>query len=256
MKLTFLGTGTSTGVPMVGCDCPVCTSDNPKNKRWRTSVYLTSGDAHILVDTTPEFREQALRYRVPRIDAVLFTHHHADHIFGFDDIRRYNTMQDCAIPAHASPETMKELKRIFDYVGTEKVKGFYRPRIDFRETDGAFDVAGLRIEPLTVEHGTTPTQGYLFTEGERSLAYVPDCSAMSDELISRLKGIDVVVLDGLRNRPHPSHLTIEDSTKLLQQIGARESYIVHICHDIDHDETDASLPDGIRLAYDGLVLEL
>ncbi len=256
MKMTFLGTGTSTGVPMIGCDCPVCTSDNPRNKRWRTSAYVTSGNARLLVDASPDFREQALRYKLPRIDAVLFTHHHADHIFGFDDIRRYNTMQDAVIPAYAAPETMSELKRIFDYVGTEKVEGFYRPRIDFREIDGPFEVEGLSIEPLAVEHGTTPTIGYMFTEEGKSIAYVPDCSGMSDKLVEKLKGIDVMVLDGLRHRPHMSHLTIKDSVKMLQRIGAKESYIIHICHDIDHDETEKTLPEGIRLAYDGLVLEL
>ena len=292
MKATLLGTGTSSGVPVIGCDCPVCTSDDPRNHRRRTGLYLEADGVSILVDAPPDFREQALQYSIPRIDAVFFTHSHADHIFGFDDIRRYNTIQDQIIPAYAHPETIADLKRIFDYIGTEKVKGFYRPRIEFKNIEGAVLLAGsgergagrgksgkrkaeilkcgagrvgsgqwavergaLGVVPLPVVHGTVATVGYLFTEHGRRLAYVPDCLIMPDKTLEMLKGVDVMILDALRHRPHKTHLTVEDSVKLLQKIGAKQSYITHMCHDLDHSETEALLPDGISVSYDGMVVE-
>lgn len=330
MKATLLGTGTSSGVPVIGCDCPVCLSDDPRNRRRRTGLYLEAGGVSILVDTPPDFREQALEYSIPRIDAVFFTHSHADHIFGFDDIRRYNTIQNQIIPAYAHPETIADLKRIFDYIGTEKVKGFYRPRIEFRSIEGSVSFrrsgettgnteeprrlgAGsgggpdpwptplaanqrtnegipqslgypygrsrmgrgrgssthgeeggsegmgdeaVEVVPLPVIHGPGVTVGYMFKEHGKKLAYVPDCSMMPDQTLEMIKGVDVMILDALRHRPHKTHLTVEDSVKLLQKIGAKRSYITHMCHDLDHEETEALLPDGMRVSYDGMMLEI
>jgi len=255
MKAVFLGTGTSVGVPIIGCDCAVCTSTDPRNRRRRTSLYLESDGTHVVVDTTPDFREQALQFKIPRVDAVLFTHSHADHIFGFDDIRRFNTMQDSVIPAYGSAETICDLRRVFNYIQTEKVPGVYRPRIEYMEITGPFDVGGIHVVPLHVIHGSKITMGFLFKGGGMTLGYVPDCLKMPDEAVEKLKGIDVMILDALRHKPHKTHLTLEDSVALLKRIGAKESYITHMCHDLDHCETGKLLPVNIHVSYDGLVIE-
>ncbi len=252
----LLGTGTSCGVPLIGCSCPVCTSDDPRNRRSRTSVYLVADGVHVLVDAAPDFREQALKYSLPRVDAVLFTHAHADHVFGFDDIRRFNTIQDCVIPAYASPSTMEDLRRIFDYISTDAVPGFYRPRIDFRTIDGPFEIESLCITPLSVEHGPLPTFGYLFEHAGRRLAYVPDCKQLTDEALSLLLNLDVMILDALRHRQHLTHMTIEESVAALKSIKAEASYLIHLSHDVDHAELESSLPENIRVAYDGMEIVL
>ncbi len=255
MKATFLGTGTSSGIPVIGCECPVCTSTNPRNRRRRTSLYVEAGGQHILVDTPPDFREQALQYKLPRVDVVLFTHAHADHILGFDDIRRYNRMQDCVIPAYASTTTMTDVRRVFDYVGRHAESGFYRPRIDFQEVDDAFQVGPVTVTPLPVQHGPKPADGYLYEHDGRALGYVPDCKEMDDVTVQRLTGVDIMILDALRYRPHNTHLTVEESAELLCRIAAGRSLIIHMCHDIDHEEVQQVLPGDIEVSYDGLVLE-
>ncbi len=255
MKAIFLGTGTSAGVPIIGCYCPVCASHDPHNRRLRTSLYLEAGGKHIVVDTTPDFREQALAHRLPRVDAVCFTHAHADHIFGFDDIRRYNTIQDEIIPAYASQDTLDNLLRVFNYISTERVAGFYRPRITFTAIDQPFDIGEVRVTPVEVQHGHNTILGFRFDSDGRSLGYVPDCSVMTEAAIDAFRGSDVMILDALRLRPHLTHLTLDDSVALLKQIGATTSYIIHLCHDLDHVETQAKLPETMHVSYDGLVLE-
>jgi len=257
MKLIFLGTGTSVGIPAIGCDCPVCTSGNPRNRRRRTSLYLEAAGTHVLVDTAPDFREQVLEYKVPRVDAVLITHAHADHIFGFDDIRRYNTIQGCRIPVYGSPEAMADMRRVFGYA--EKpggTPGVFRPHVTFEEIDGPFSVGGVSVEPFDVTHGETRTLGFLFGAEGKTAAYFPDCRRMGDDVVASLEGIDVMILDALKHKPHTTHLSLGESVDLLKRIGAGQSYIVHMCHDIDHDETEQALPDNIHVSYDGLALEL
>ena len=256
MKLTFLGTGTSTGIPAIGCDCEVCLSPDPRNQRRRASVYVEVGDAQVLIDTPPDFREQALIYKVRHIDAVLFTHSHADHMFGFDDIRRFNSIQDAVIPAHASTSVVADLRRVFDYIGVDPVPGVYRPRIEYREFNSApFAVGVLDVQPLPVEHGPKDTHGFLLHSDGRTLGYFPDCHRMSDAVVESLSGIDVMILDGLRHRPHTTHMTIAESVAVLTRIQAKQSYITHVGHDLDHGPTEADLPDGVLLAHDGLVLD-
>lgn len=252
MKATLLGTGTSSGVPLIGCDCPVCKSTDPRNRRRRTCLHLEAGGVHIQIDTPPDFREQALDYKVLQIDAVLFTHSHADHIFGFDDIRRFNTIQKCVIPAYADAATLKDLNRVFDYISTDKIPGFYRPQIDFITIDGAFEIGEIKITPLPVIHGYNPTFGFLFEADGKRLAYIPDCKEIPDKTLALLHDLDVMILDALRNRDHKTHMTIKESVATLQRIGAKQSYLVHLCHDSDHAELDASLPDGINVSYDGM----
>ena len=257
MKITFLGTGTSSGVPTIGCSCPVCVSDNPRNKRLRTSIYLEAGGLHVLVDTTPDFRTQALTYRIPRVDVVLLTHAHADHVLGFDDIRRYNTIQKSIIPVYGLPATMAYMNRTFDYVHKDHPAGTYRPLVEFHEITGELELGGLKIEPLEVVHGADPACGFLFTEGSIKAGYFPDCYEMPDGVTDRLSGIDIMILDVLRREPpHPTHMTLDKSVEQLKRIGAARSCLIHMCHDLDHDETQAALPPSMFVSYDGQVIEL
>ncbi|MBN2300991.1 MAG: MBL fold metallo-hydrolase [Lentisphaerae bacterium] len=257
MNITFLGTGTSSGIPIIGCDCPVCMSANPKNKRLRSSILVEADGVYLVVDTAPDFREQALRYRIPRVDAVLFTHAHADHVFGFDDIRRFNTIQGARIPAYGAPETINDLRRIFSYIGMNpKTKGLYRPDIEYHAVDNRFKIGDIFVEPLPVEHGGIATFGYVFEHLEKTVGYFPDCHEMSPAVIEKLRGIDIMILDALRYREHRTHLTVEASIAILKQIGAHSSYMTHMCHDVDHDELEDSLPTGMHVSYDGLVLTL
>ena len=253
-KATFLGTGTSSGIPIIGCDCAVCTSVDPRDIRRRTSLYVEAGGVHLLVDTPPDFREQALAYKLPRVDAVFFTHSHADHIFGFDDIRRYNTMQRQVIRAYAGKGTMQDLRRVFDYISTESQPGFYRPQIDFRLLEGPVALGGVTVEPLPVVHGPKPTNGFLFACGSVRFAYIPDCKKMPEATLARIRGVDVMVLDALRHRQHATHMTVAESLDCLARIGARDSYLIHLCHDLAHAELQAALPDGVHVACDGMVV--
>jgi phosphoribosyl 1,2-cyclic phosphate phosphodiesterase len=253
MKLTFLGTGTSVGIPVIGCDCRVCQSQDPRNKRRRSSLYVEAGGTHILIDTSLDFRDQALTFRVPRVDAVLITHSHADHIFGLDDIRRYNTIQGTIIPVYASAGTITDLKRIFSYINTSVPEpGVFRPRLEFKEVAGAFTAGAVTIEALHVVHGRSETYGYRLECEGKSVGYVPDCKTMPEETVARFRGVDVMILDGLRHRPHPTHVTLEDALDLLKRIGAKRSYLTHLCHDLDHEETQEILPPTVFVACDGM----
>lgn len=255
MKVTFLGTGTSSGVPIIGCDCAVCTSSDPRDRRRRTSLYVESDGLHLLVDTPPDFREQALAYRVPRVDAVFFTHSHADHIFGFDDIRRYNTMQQQVIPAYAGEATLQDLKRVFNYITTEREPGYYRPQIEYHPLEGPVQLGGVTVEALPVVHGRQPVNGFLFSTHDVRLAYIPDCKTMPEATLDRIRGVDVMVLDALRHQPHATHMTVEESLDYLTKIGASRSYLIHLCHDLSHAKLENDLPENVRVAYDGLVIE-
>lgn len=257
MKLTFLGTGTSVGIPVIGCDCHICRSQDARNRRRRSSLYVQTPEASIVVDTSLDFREQALTYGVPRVDAVLITHSHADHIFGLDDVRRYNTLQGTVIPVYGSPETITDLRRIFNYVTTGAPEpGVFRPRLDFVEVQESFSVGAIKVEPLPVLHGKSATYGYRMEREGRSIGYVPDCKEMPARTMERFIGVDVMILDGLRHRPHPTHMTVEAAVSLLERIGARRSYLTHICHDLDHEETQENLPPGVFLSCDGMSLSV
>jgi phosphoribosyl 1,2-cyclic phosphate phosphodiesterase len=255
MKATFLGTGTSVGVPMIGCGCAVCRSTDPRNKRRRTSFYVEAGGVKLLVDTPPDFREQALTFGLARVDAVLFTHAHADHIFGFDDIRRFNLLQGGVIPAYGAAQTLEDLRRIFNYIGSDTEPGVYRPQIEFRLAAEPFRLGEVTVQPVPVTHGARAAQGYVFRCGGCSVCYIPDCRAIDDEVIAQIQGLDVMILDGLRHRPHSTHLTVAECLGYLRRIGARRSFMTHMCHDLDHEATERELPPDVRLAYDGLVLD-
>jgi len=255
MKATFLGTGTSVGIPVIGCNCTICHSPDLRNRRRRSSLYIEADGFHIVIDTSLDFREQVLEYRVPRIDAVLITHSHADHIFGLDDIRRFNTIQGMSIPVYGSAGTIADLKRIFSYVDQATPEpGVYRPQIEFEVKKGRFSVGPMRVDALPVKHGKTETYGYRLEWKGRTLGYVPDCKEMPASTVAAFKGIDVMILDGLRHTEHPTHLTVTAALGLLNNIGAKRSYLTHICHDLDHEETQETLPPSIYLACDGMTL--
>ena len=257
MVATFLGSGTSTGVPMIGCSCQVCTSSDPHDRRLRSGLLLVHDGFHLLVDTSPDFREQVLRYRVGRIDAVLITHAHVDHLFGLDDLRRFNLVQKCSIPVFATPETIGSIHRIFEYLFVPALPGSFLPNLDFRpiEAGAPFDVGPFRITAFDVIHGLARTVGYRTDCSGRSLGYACDCRNFPDAAYEVVSGVDTMVLDALRIKPHPSHFSFDESFEVLRRIGAPESYFTHISHDLFHAEI-AKRYAPVRPAYDGLSFTL
>lgn len=258
MELTFLGTGTSVGVPMIGCGCSVCTSTNPKNRRRRSCFHLQTKSTSLIIDTPPDFREQMLEAKINRIDAILFTHAHADHLFGLDDIRRFNTMQqDEVIPAYGPPEAIRRIHEIFSYIGqSPNALGLYRPLLRFEPQERPFVVGDVCVTPLPVDHGGIQTVGYLLETQEGRVGYVSDCCRIPEATLDALKGVDVVAIDALRRRPHPTHLCLSESLSLLKKIGAKRSYLIHIAHDLDYAQLSEELPAGVFASYDGLRVSL
>lgn len=256
MKLVFLGTGTSIGVPAIGCDCPVCVSADPLNKRRRASLYVEAAGLQIIIDTPPDFREQVLAFKVKRLDAVLYTHSHVDHILGFDDIRRFNQVQGEVIPVYGSAETLADLSRIFPYIHQQEKPGLSYPRVRLNAVAEPFKIGGLLIIPIPVRHAGIPTYGYRLEADGRAFTYIPDCQELDEQAIARLQKLDLIILDTLRRRPHPTHFNLSESVAVLQKLHTAQSYLTHICHELDHRQADAELPAGIRLAYDGLTINL
>ena len=253
MRVTFLGTGTSTGVPVVGCRCRVCTSDDPRNQRLRQSVSIEAGGKHFLIDTTPDLRLQLLRHPIPRLDFLLFTHSHADHVMGLDDIRPFNFRQREAIHAFASESTVKALRRAFGYIWDASSQiGGGKPQLELHEVSAPFTHEGIDIVPLPVAHGQWTIYGFRIG----AFAYITDTNGIPEESVHLLEGVDTLALDGLRPAPsHPTHFTISEAVAAAQRIGARQTYIIHIAHEVDHQTVSATLPAGVELAYDGLQLD-
>ena len=241
---------------MIGCHCAVCASGDTRNTRRRSSLYVSTEETAFVIDTPPDFRQQMLDYRIERCHAVLFTHSHADHIFGFDDIRRFNTIHQRVLPAYAEPETLASIRHVFNYIDSKpSCTGLYRAQINFIPIQGPFNIDDVHITPLKVEHGAAMT-GFLLEHNGATAGYVPDCSDLPAETIARLHGIDVMILDCLRYRVHPAHLNLEQSLAYLSQIQAKQSYLIHLCHDVDHVTLETSLPENIRVSYDGLSVEV
>jgi phosphoribosyl 1,2-cyclic phosphate phosphodiesterase len=252
MKVTFLGTGTSTGVPTVGCRCDVCTSTDPRNKRLRQSVKIEANGRHFVIDTTPDLRLQLLQYPIPRLDFVLFTHSHADHMMGLDDIRPFNFFQREPIRVFANAPTAKAIRRAFSYIWDDRSQiGGGKPQVDLVEFDGPFEVDGIDIVPIPVRHGDWTIHGFRFGP----FAYITDTNGVPPESRRLLGGLDTLALDGLRLSPeHPTHFTIGEAVEEARAIGAKTTWLIHMSHDVDHETVDRQLPEGIRLAYDGLEL--
>ena len=262
MKVTVLGSGTSHGVPMIGCECAVCRSADPRDRRSRPSILIDLGEPadaqsapatrFILIDTSTDLRAQALALGIRRVDAILFTHSHADHIFGLDEVRRFNHLTRSAMPCYADEPTCADLRRTFKYIfdaDTEPGGGI--PNVSLTVIDGPLTLGGVEFVPVPILHGARPILG--FRVG--SFAYLTDCNAIPEPSFALLHGVDTLVLDALRERPHPTHFNIAEATAAATRIGATRTYFTHICHDLPHAATNARLPAGIELAYDGLVIE-
>ena len=253
MKVTLLGTGTSTGVPSIGCGCETCTSDDPRDKRLRVSILVEHEGQNVLVDTSSDFRQQALRVGLQRLDAVLITHCHADHIFGLDDIRPLN-FRHGALGVYANERAWVDIRRIFKYVFEPTHFGGGLPQVlAHTVVDGApFCLSPtLRVTPLEVIHGRLPVVAYRFND----FAYATDLSEIPPSSLESLRGLDVLVLDCLRVRPHPTHLTLESALAYVEQLRPRRTYLTHITHDIKHARDSKLLPPGVEWAYDGLIIK-
>lgn len=254
MTFRFLGTGTSVGVPQIGCKCPVCTSTDPRDKRRRCGAYVRSNAAAFLIDTPPEMREAAIEFGIDKVDAVVLTHAHMDHVAGFDDIRRFNTLNGGApMRCFASAETIEQMHRIFPYIGnTRNELGLFRPMINFVD-DSEFTIGDMKVKRLKVEHGF-PCNGYLIND---KVGYISDCHELPEETIEALKGVDVMILNCLREREHPTHLTKDRMLGYMKEIAPKKAYIIHMCHDFSHVEWQAKLAGTvIEPAYDGLEIEV
>jgi phosphoribosyl 1,2-cyclic phosphate phosphodiesterase len=261
LRVTFLGTGTSHGVPMIGCECAVCGSTDPRDKRTRPSILIeTAGmpasesrPATVLVDTSTDLRMQALTHGVSRVDAILFTHSHADHILGLDEVRRFNIGAGVPLPCYADALTIKDIRQTFSYIfqNTGHVGGGI-PQIQLTEILGPFCFEHLEIVPVPIFHGKRRILGFRM----ESFAYLTDCSRIPDKSWPLLEGVRTLVVDALRDRPHPTHFSVKEALEAVERIAPERAYFTHICHDLPHAATCARLPRGVELAYDGLVVQI
>jgi phosphoribosyl 1,2-cyclic phosphate phosphodiesterase len=250
--LTVLGSGTSMGVPTIGCDCAVCRSPDPRDRRTRPSVMISYNGRHVVIDTTPDFREQALRENITQLDAVLYTHTHADHILGIDDLRPLTYRHKPGrLPLYATPRACEFLRNMFRYIFDAKYKFGGLPLVELLPIEGPVELFGARYEPLTVIHGETPILGFRFG----SAAYLTDHSEVPAETQEKLRDLDILFLDALRYKPHPTHSTVEQSLMIVDEVKPKRTFFTHICHDLPHEATNAVLPPGVQLAYDGMKLE-
>jgi len=253
VRITFLGTGTSHGVPMIGCECATCRSTDPHDNRLRPSICIETSGARVLVDAGPDLREQALRHRIARVDAIVFTHGHADHILGMDDVRRFNALMDGSMPCYGDAATLEDIRRMFSYVFDPATpKGGGLPQLDLRVIDGPFSVGDIHLQPVPIWHGRRRILG--FRVG--GFAYLTDCSRIDEAAWPLLERLEVLVLDALREKPHPTHFSLSDAIETAARIGAARTFFTHMAHDLPHEATNARLPDGMRLAHDGLVLSM
>ncbi|HOP39536.1 MAG TPA: GPMC system MBL fold metallohydrolase [Geobacteraceae bacterium] len=250
MKITILGSGTSTGVPMVGCHCPVCASSDPKDRRSRASILIEVSDRLILIDTSPDLRRQALANAIPHIDAVLFTHTHADHINGIDDLRGYHLLHKRVVPCYGTRETLNEITRNFTYIFSGAPHGGYTPLLEAHAVSGPFNLFGQKVTPIPLIHGCSHSTGYRIAD----VAYLTDCSRIPDTSMLLLAGLDILILDALRYTPHVSHFNIEESLQVVKALKPRRAVLTHLTHEVAHRD-GKKLPPGVEFAFDGMILQ-
>lgn len=265
LSLEFLGSGTSVGVPAIGCECPVCISSDPFNKRLRSSVLVrgyddaTHSETTVVIDTSPDFRQQMLRSKTKHIDALIITHYHADHVVGIDDVRRFNVLQNAVIDCWATPTTLDSLRQCFGYIFSFKSFKIGHPCLNARTiTIGEpFQIGCLRFEPLELDHTLLMNVGFRITVGGgRALSYCLDVKSISPDSYEALRGTHTLVLDMLREKVHPTHFNLDEAMQAVKIIGPQRTYFGHIAHEVEHRSFEARLPPDIRLAYDGLIVEL
>lgn len=252
LKLTVLGSGTSTGVPVLGCHCAVCSSAEPRNTRTRCSALLEWSGCNVLIDTATDFRQQALREGLEQVDSVLYTHAHADHVHGIDDLRTFTLMTGKAIPVYAARDVLDRIQGLFSYIFSDVDTPGYRPRLQVNEVNGPFELFGQKVTPLPLVHGPGESLGYRVG----NLAYVVDCSAIPDSSWALLEGLEVLVIDALRFREHESHLSISAAIEVARQLRVPKTLLTHLTHDVDYPRHSADLPEGIEFAYDGQTITL
>jgi phosphoribosyl 1,2-cyclic phosphate phosphodiesterase len=252
--LTVLGSGTSMGVPTIGCTCAVCTSSDPHDRRLRPSIMVQFDGRTVLIDTSPDFREQAIREQIRRIDAVLYTHGHADHILGLDDVRPLSFPRVTGggkIPLYADENTARTLRSVFRYIFEGDYKYGGLAQVEIRELNGPLELFGATFTPLAVNHGDYPIRAFRFG----SAAYLTDFSSIPEETMAQLHDLDILFLDALRHYPHPTHSTLENSLKIVEKLQPKRTFFTHMSHDLPHEATNATLPENVRLSYDGLKLD-
>jgi phosphoribosyl 1,2-cyclic phosphate phosphodiesterase len=254
MKIKIVGSGTSQGVPIIGCKCDTCLSENPKDKRLRASAYVEVDGIKILIDTSIDFRQQMLRAGITDLDAVLFTHHHVDHIFGMDDLRQINQRYRKFIDIYGNKLTLNEIKVTFRYaLDEELIKYWAVPLVNFNYIENKnFYIKGIEIIPIEVYHGRIKIFGYRIGK----FAYITDASKIPESEMEKLRNLDVLILNSLRKAPHPTHFSLEQATEIALKVKAKKTYFTHITHDLMHEETNAELPENVELGYDGLELEI
>jgi phosphoribosyl 1,2-cyclic phosphate phosphodiesterase len=251
MIITILGCGTSTGVPMVGCSCSVCSSTDPRDKRTRASILVRTSGKYILVDTSPDLRRQAIREKIPHIDAVLFTHAHADHINGIDDLRGYHLIHKRVIPCFGDRETIDTISGKFSYIFEGMQKGGYTPLLEPQVISGTFTLFGHNIVPVPLVHGCSYATGYRIDD----CAYLTDCSDIPESSLARLMGLEVLIIDALRYTPHPAHFNIEGAIRMVKKLKPGRAFFTHLTHEVSYGD-GWKLPNGIELCYDGMTIEV
>ncbi|MBF0493178.1 MAG: MBL fold metallo-hydrolase [Deltaproteobacteria bacterium] len=250
MKITILGSGGSTGTPVIGCLCQVCRSENPKNKRTRASIFIETQGIHFLIDSSTDFRQQMLREKIERIDAVLYTHCHADHIHGIDDLRCFNTLQDNPIPIYADVSSLEKIQKYFDYIFCDCGQTGFIPRLIPYKLQEKMKIFGVGVTSIPLLHGPFSSTGFRIG----NVAYLTDVKKIPDKSYKLLKNLDLLILGALRYTEHPSHMTFQEAIAELDKIKPARTLFTHMAHQVDHDQANLELPQGVELCYDGMAI--